>query len=163
MKLKQWVNNAIIAALYVAVTAATATFAFGGVQFRIAEMLNHTAVFNRKYIIGIIGGVFLSNLFFSPMVVYDVVFGVAHSLIALLVMRAVTAKTNNHWIRMGVNTLAFGFFSFIIALELYLAGGAPFWFNFFTVALGELVVMGIGMPIMNYLNEKLNFNKLMEA
>lgn len=163
MKLKQWVINAIIAALYVALTAIGAPLAFGGVQFRIAEILNHTAVFHKKYIVGIVAGVFLSNLFFSPMVVYDIVFGVAHSLIALLVMRALTRPSQSQWIRLGVNTLSFGFFSFIIAWELYLAFQAPFWFSYLTVALGELVVMGIGMPLMKYVNDKLNFNKLMEA
>ncbi|WP_028274889.1 QueT transporter family protein [Atopococcus tabaci] len=163
MKLRQWVFNAIIAALYVALTAVSAPLSFGGVQFRIAEILNHTVVFNRKYIVGILAGVFLSNLFFSPIVLYDIVFGVAHSLIALVAMRVVTRKTDNQWIRMGVNTLSFAFFSFIIAWELYLAFEFPFWFTYFTVALGEVVVMSIGMPIMKYLNEKMGFNRLMNA
>lgn len=162
MKLKTMVTNAIVAALYVAVTTVIAPLSYGAIQFRVSEIFNHLAVFNRKYIIGIIAGVFIANLF-SPLGWYDIVFGTAHSLISLLAMTVLTRKTGNTWINMGINILMFMFFSFIIAWELKLAFDAPFWLNYVTVAFGELVVMGIGAPIMKVLNDKVHFAKRLEA
>ncbi|MCM3513314.1 MAG: QueT transporter family protein [Carnobacterium inhibens] len=163
MKIRTLVINAVIASLYVVVTSLLAFMSFGAIQFRIAEMLNHLAVFNKKYIIGIVGGVLISNLFFSTMVVYDLVFGVAHSLLSLLIMSGITRKITNVWIKMSINTLCFTLGSVLIAWELYLALQLPFWFSYFTVAIGELVVMGIGMPIMIYIDKKVHFNKQIEG
>lgn len=158
MKTKDWIVNALVAAIYVAVTFAGAGFAFGAVQFRVSEVLNHLAVFDKKYIIGIVAGVVLSNLFFSPMAAYDIVFGVAHSLISLLAMRFLTRNTENETKKMWGNVLMFAFFSFFVAIELYLLG-LPFWFSWFTVALGEVVVMALGIPLMKWLNERVDFKK----
>lgn len=163
MKIRTLVINAVIASLYVVVTSLLAFMSFGAIQFRVAEMLNHLAVFNKKYIIGIVGGVLISNLFFSTMVVYDIVFGVAHSLLSLLIMSGITRKITNVWIKMSINTLCFTLGSVLIAWELYLALQLPFWFSYFTVAIGELVVMGIGMPIMIYIDKKVHFNKQIEG
>lgn len=163
MKIRTLVINAVIASLYVVVTSLLAFMSFGAIQFRVAEMLNHLAVFNKKYIIGIVGGVLISNLFFSTMVVYDLVFGVAHSLLSLLIMSGITRKITNVWIKMSINTLCFTLGSVLIAWELYLALQLPFWFSYFTVAIGELVVMGIGMPIMIYIDKKVHFNKQIEG
>lgn len=150
------VINAIIAALYVAITTVVAPIAYGAVQFRISEMLNHLVVLNKKYIAGIVVGVFIVNLF-SPIGWYDLVFGTAHSLISLLAMLFLTRKVTNVWMKMGINTLMFMIFSFIVAWELYLLG-LPFWFSYLTVAIGELVVMAIGAPIMQFLEDKLKLS-----
>lgn len=163
MKTKNLVTNAVVAALYVVITSLLSFMSFGAIQFRVAEMLNHLAVFNKKYILGIVGGVFISNLFFSTMVAYDIVFGVAHSLLSLLIMSGITRKITNIWVKMSVNTIVFTLGSAIIAWELYLALQFPFWFSYFTVAIGEFVVMGIGMPIMVYLDKKIHFNKRIES
>ena len=77
-KSKLIVINAIIAALYVVVTSLTAFMAFGDVQFRIAEMLNHLFAFDKKYGIGVVAGVLLVNSVFmsaSGLGLYDLVFG----------------------------------------------------------------------------------------
>lgn len=163
MKIKTLVMNAIVAALYVAITASLAFTSFGAIQFRIAEMLNHLAVFNKKYIIGIVGGVLISNLIFSPMIVYDLVFGVAHTLISLLIMSGLTRKISNVWVKMSLNTIIFTIVSALIAWELYLALQLPFWFSYLTVAIGELVVMGIGMPVMIYIDKKIHFSERIEG
>lgn len=157
MKIRTLVINSIIAALYVAVTMMVAPIAYGAVQFRISEVFNHLAVFNKKYVVGIVTGVFIVNLF-SPFGWYDLVFGTAHSLISLLAMLFLTRYVSNVWVKMGINTLMFVFFSFIVAWELYLLG-LPFWFSYLTVAFGELVVMAIGAPVMKYLGDKLQLSK----
>lgn len=159
---KQWIVNAVVAAIYVVLTGAFSWMSFGVVQFRLSEILNHLAVFNKKYIIGIVAGVFISNLLFSPSVLLDILFGTAHTLLALLAMRFLTKNMTKIMPKMLVNTLMFAVFSFIIAAELHLAFGMPFWFSYFTVALGEVVVMLVGVPIMKLLNGYIDFNQQME-
>lgn len=159
MKTKDWVVNALVAALYLVLTAVLSGLAFGAVQFRISEILNHLAVYNKKYIVGIVAGVVVSNLFLSPMLIYDLFFGVAHSLMALVFMRLVTRPSQSEMLRMMVNTASFALFSFMIAIELKLAFEAPFFYSWFTVALGEIVVMFIGAPIMKAINKQINFSK----
>ena len=82
-KSKLIVINAIIAALYVVVTSLTAFMAFGDVQFRIAEMLNHLFAFDKKYGSGGVDGVLLVNSGFmseSGLGLYDLVFGLGHTI-----------------------------------------------------------------------------------
>ncbi|WP_082193372.1 QueT transporter family protein [Bacillus rubiinfantis] len=154
------VVNGIIAALYIAVSAVIAPFGFSQIQFRVSEMFNHLVVFNKKYLFGIILGVFLTNLFFSPMKAYDLIFGVGQSLIALAITILCARVFKNLWTRMIVNTLVFTFTMFLIAIELNLAFGLPFLFTWMTTAVGEFVVMAVGMPIMYFINKRVHFDKI---
>lgn len=160
MNIKTIVANGILAALYIAVSAVIQPFGFTNVQFRVSEMFNHLIVFNKKYIYGIILGVFLTNFFFSPMVAYDIVFGTAQSLISLLITIVSMRYIKGIWARMAVNTVVFTFTMFIIAWELNLAFGLPFWFTWLTTAAGEFVVLLIGAPIMYAVHKRVNFEKL---
>lgn len=161
MKIKTLVVNAILAALYIAVSALIAPFGFTNIQFRVSEMFNHLVVFNKKYIFGIIVGVFLSNLFFSPMVAYDLVFGVGQSLLALSITIVSARFIKGIWARMIVNTVVFTFTMFLIAWELNLAFELPFLFTWLTVAIGEFVVMAVGMPIIYFINKRVHFEKML--
>ncbi|CAM3905472.1 QueT transporter family protein [Lederbergia lenta] len=159
MKLKTLVINSVIAALYCAIFALIAPFGFTNIQFRVSEVFNHLIVFNKKYIFGIVAGVFLTNLF-SPLGWFDLVFGVSQSIIALSITifsaRFIKSMRN----RMIFNTLIFTFTMFIIAFELNLALGFPFLFTWLTVAIGEFVVMSVGIPLMIALNKRIDFGKL---
>ncbi len=64
MKIKFLAASGIIAALYIAVTLLVAPFGFTEVQFRVSEIFNHLVAFNPRFAVGIILGVFISNLFF---------------------------------------------------------------------------------------------------
>lgn len=161
LKLKTLAANGILAALYMAVSFFIQPFGFTNIQFRVSEMFNHLVVFNKKYIFGIVMGVFLTNLLFSPLGVYDLVFGVGQSLIALLITIFSSKFLKNIWLRMIFNTVVFTFTMFIIALELKLVLGYPFFITWFTVAAGEFVVMFAGMPIVYYLNKRIGFDKLL--
>lgn len=163
LKTKSLVTNAVVAALYVAVTAILAPISFGALQFRVAEIFNHLIIFNRKYIFGIVSGVFISNLFFSTIVGYDLIFGVGHSLLSLLITSKLIENIPNIWLKFFINTLVFTVLSSLIALELNLAFSVPFWFGYLTVGTGELIIMAIGAPVMLYLDKKVHFNERMEA
>ncbi|MBO0959735.1 QueT transporter family protein [Neobacillus sp. MM2021_6] len=159
-KVQGIVVNGIIAALYIAVSALIQPFGFTQVQFRVSEMFNHLIVFNKKYIYGIVLGVFLTNLFFSPMRAYDLIFGVGQSVIALFIAIACARFIKGIWARMIVNTLVFTFTMFLIALELHLAFDLPFMFTWLTTAVGEFVVMAVGMPVMYVINKRVRFDKM---
>lgn len=163
MKTKQWILNAIIGALYTGITLLIAPLGFGAVQFRLSEVLNHLAVFNKKYAIGVSAGVILTNLILSPFGVYDWVLGVGHTLLSFLVFFILTKYITSPVKKMIVNTIVFSVLSFLIALMLILIGAEEvFWFTYLTVFLGQFITMGLGIPLMLYLDKKLNFNKQME-
>ena len=162
MKTKTLAINGLVAALYVAVTIAIAPIAFGNIQYRVSELFNHLVVFNKKYIYGIVVGVLLANLFLSTIKLYDLTFGVAHSIICLLITIGISKFVKSHLLRMIINTLVFTFNMFIIAYQLHLALGFPFFITWGTTALGEFVVMAIGIPIMHFLNKRISFAKQLD-
>jgi len=161
MKVRTLVVNGLIAALYIAVSALIVPFGFTNIQFRISEIFNHLIVFNKKYFLGIILGVFLYNLFFSPLGWFDLIFGVTHSAVSLAIIIFLAKYIKNVWVLLTLNTFIFTFNMFIIAFELYLVLGLPFLFTWLTTAVGELVVLSLGIPIMYALNKRINFSKLL--
>lgn len=164
MKLKQWMINAIIGALYTGITILIAPFAFGAIQFRLSEMLNHLVVFDKRYAFGVTVGVVLTNLIISPFGVYDWVLGVGHTVVSFIVYFILSKKIQSPVKKMVINTLVFSVFSFMIALMLLLIGAAEvFWFAYLTVFLGQMVTMGVGIPVMLTLDKKLDFKKRMQA
>lgn len=160
MKLRTLTVNAILAALYIVLTFFLQPISFSAVQFRISEMLNHLVVFNNKYIIGIVCGVFIGNLFFSPLLPYDLVFGTGQSVIALLTTMICGKYVRNIWARMLINTGVFTVTMCIIAWELNIVLHYPFLWTWLTVAAGEFSVMLIGAPITYALNKRVHFEKL---
>lgn len=160
MNIKSITVNGVLAALYIVVSAIIQPFGFTQIQFRVSEIFNHLVVFNKKYIYGIILGVFLTNLFFSPMRMYDLIFGVGQSILALLITILTTKFIKGIWIRMAVNTIVFTFTMFLIALELHLAFDLPFLFTWLTTAIGEFAVMTVGMPLMYFINKQVHFEKI---
>ena len=163
MKLKQWIINAVIGALYTGITIMVAPVAFGAVQFRLSEMLNHLAVFNKKYAYGVTAGVILTNLILSPFGVYDWVLGVGHTILSFIIFFVLTKRVQSPVKKMVINTIVFSVMSFMIALMLLLIGAVEvFWINYLTVFLGQFVTMMVGIPIVMALDKKLNFNKRIE-
>lgn len=161
MKMKTLTVNGIIAALYFAVAMALPFLAFGAIQFRIAEMFNHLIVFNKRYIFGILAGVFITNLF-SPLGVYDLVFGLGHSAISLFLVIVLAPKLKTLTQKMILNSVVFTLTTFIIAYELLLVLELPFFYTWLTVAAGELTVLLIGIPVFIALNKRLKFSKMFD-
>ncbi|OIK16259.1 hypothetical protein BIV60_05660 [Bacillus sp. MUM 116] len=160
MKVKTIVGNGILAALYIAVSAVIQPFGFTNIQFRVSEIFNHLIVFNKKYLFGIILGVFLTNLFFSPIAAYDIIFGVGQSLVASLITILTSKYIRKIYLRMVVNTLVFTVTMFFIAIELHLALHLPFLLTWLTTAVGEFVVMAVGAPIMYFINKHVHFDEI---
>lgn len=102
MKVKDIVQQAFLALLYVVLTAAI-PYSFLGLQVRISEFLLFTVLFNRKHAIGLILGCFLANLFFSPLGIIDAVVGTLATALTCLLMMMPQAKVKPVlWILFGV-------------------------------------------------------------
>src|SRR5699024_12795044 len=119
MKSKTLVANGLLASLYIAVSLAIQPIAFSNIQFRLPEIFNHLVVFNKKYFFGIVLGVFLTNLF-STLGIYDLVFGVLHSVLSLGITILFARFIKNILILLILNTIVFTFNMFIIVFELNL-------------------------------------------
>lgn len=137
-------KSAIIAGLYVALTWVLAPISYGQIQFRLSEVLILIAVFNYKYIPGLIIGCFISNIP-SSLGWYDMVFGTLATTIALVPMI---------WVKKLPIASIFPVLSnaFIVAFELCLAFDTMFidvyFLNVLTVGLGEAVVLFfVGIPL----------------
>lgn len=159
INLKTLVVNGILAALYIAVTALIIPFGFTNIQFRVSEIFNHLIVFHRRYFWGIILGVFIANLFMSTLGAYEI-FGLTQSVLSLSIVIIVSRWIKHKIKLMMINTLVFTFNMFIIAFMLKLALGLPFWITWLTTAIGEFVVMAIGIPIIYLINKRIDFEKL---
>ncbi len=164
MKIKTLVINALVAAMYIVVTAIVAPFGFANIQFRLSELFNHLIVLNKKYFFGIIIGVLLANFFFAPMK-QDMIFGVLHTALSLSITLVFAKFITNKIILMMINTFVFSFNMFIIAYMLKIYANLPdaFMFLWVTTGLSEFITMGLSIPLMYYLNKRLHFSELIKT
>lgn len=156
--------NAIVAALYVMITLmpGISAISFGAFQFRIAEMLNHLIVFDKKYSYGIIGGVLLANTVFmsaSGLGMYDLIFGLGHTVVSIGLSLLVFKYCKTAVQKMLVVAGVFSIMIFLVAIELQLALELPFWMSYFQVFVGELGVLLVGIPVMTALNKTLKLGE----
>ena len=145
MTTKQLAFCGILAAVYCVVTIATASFAYGSVQFRIAEALCILPFFAPYTTLGLFVGCLLANLF-STVSALDIVIGSAATLIACLM----TAHSRRLWLALLppviCNMLLVGaMLAWVYTPDAFLEGFVVMGAQ---VALGELAVMVIlGLPL----------------
>ena len=80
------VKSAVVAALYAVLTLLLPVASYGPIQFRFSEILVLLVFYNKRFIPGLILGCAIANLF-SPMMLFDVVFGTLSSYIAFRLMQ----------------------------------------------------------------------------
>lgn len=80
------VKSAVVAALYAVLTLLLPVASYGPIQFRFSEILVLLVFYNKRFIPGLVLGCAIANLF-SPMMVFDVVFGTLSSYIAFKLMQ----------------------------------------------------------------------------
>ena len=137
------VKNAIICALYVAITLSIQPFAYGQIQFRVSEILILLVFIEPKYFWGLTLGCAIANLF-SPLGLSDVIFGTMATVIALLGIIA-TRKV------MGLSGKALLFSTIspviangiIIGFQLYYMLGLPLIPSMLYVAIGEFLAVTV--------------------
>lgn len=128
--------NAVIAAIYAALTIGLAPISYGQVQMRISEMMIFLAFYNKKYIPGLVLGCFIANVP-SSLGFYDMIFGTFATFLAVVAMN----KVSNRYVGGLLGGLINGI---IVGLELTVAFGTPFLLNAIYVFIGEAVVLEIG-------------------
>jgi uncharacterized membrane protein len=140
-KVKILTKLSLVAAIYAVLTVITSYISYGGIQFRLAEVLVLLCFFNKKYIPSLVIGCAIANMF-SPFGIYDVIFGTFATLISVICM----SKTKN-MVLASVFPVIFN--GIIIAIEILLFDpSVTITFGSFislasTIMLGEFVVVTI--------------------
>ena len=131
MNVRDLALNAVLAALYVALTVIN-PIGTGAIQLRVSEILCVIPFFNRKYIPGILLGLAIANAF-SSLGLIDVAVGLIIGIIAY----SISYFVKNVWINAVQYSLLSGIF---VGLALNYVLGIPFWFSLFTVGVSTLVM-----------------------
>lgn len=153
--------NGILAALYAAITLATASFAYGPIQFRVADALCVLPFFAPSTSIGLFLGCLAANLF-SPVSALDIVIGSAATLAGCLA----AARVKHKWLvpipTVLANTVMVGAMLACVytpdaLVEGFLTMGAQ-------VAVGEAAVMAaLGLPLIALLSKSGAVSKLLNS
>lgn len=135
-------RDAMIAGLYVVLTLLN-PIAFGIVQFRVSEMLCLLPFYDKKYIRPILIGVLISNSF-SPLGVIDVVFGLICQVSAYLIFYKFKMKRRIYPFWYAVVCAV------IIGCELNIVFNSPFYINFISLFISQLIISCIGKNIIEH-------------
>ncbi|MCY9806557.1 QueT transporter family protein [Lentilactobacillus senioris] len=147
---------AMIAALYVAISLVLAPISFGAVQLRFAEMFNHLAAFNKRYIYSLILGCLIVNMF-SPLGIIDIVVGTAGTLIGSTATYYLTRKTTKHLWWYMIASLCQIPGVILVASELTIVNHIPFWLTLSSVFVGEMLSMAVGAVVIEMLSKRIDF------
>ncbi len=169
MSTKDIASNAIIAALYVALTYAFYFISYGPFQCRISEFLMLLCFFNPNYAIGLTVGCALSNIysitsgFLGPL---DIVFGSLATLSACLLMPMARSLFLSSLLPCLTNGLVLSLeFTFILGPTDGLSKGVYFGVQFGWIFLGEFIAISVlGYVLFLFLTRKVTgFYQVMNA
>ncbi|GGK06004.1 membrane protein [Lentibacillus kapialis] len=149
---------ALVASLYVVVTAFLAVISFGAIQLRLSEMFNYLALYNKRYVIAVTSGVLIVN-FMSPTWILDVPIGGTATLLVLLLCRFLTRRIKHDIVKMAITAVVFAFSMFTVAAQLVILFDFPFFYTWLTVAAGELFSMSIGGVVIYFLSKKIDLTE----
>jgi len=163
---RDMVQIALVAAIYIALTIIPPfnVISFGAYQFRISEMMNFMAFYNRKYIIGVTIGCMIANLF-SPLWI-DVFVGGGSTLVFLTLGVVLFSKVKpgyllNGWLRKDffLFSIFFSISMVTIAIELNIVTGAPFLLTWFTTAIGECASLLVGAILIDKISKRIDLTQ----
>lgn len=144
----------VLAAAYAALTLATASLAYGPVQFRIAEALSVLCCFSPAAIFGMVIGCMAANLF-SFVSAWDFLIGSCATLLACLITRRMGQGLDRKpWLRWLVPLPTILCNALIVGAEIAVffddRAFLPAWgLNALSVGAGEAAVMyALGLPLL---------------
>ena len=146
IKTKEIAKYGLVAALYIALSLVLAPLSFGAIQMRLGEMLKVLPFFNRKYTIALVIACVIVNLF-SPLGMIDVIIGTANTIVCCLIVERVKHIALVPVLVAVISGLFIGF-------ELNLVFGLPFIYSAITVAIGQLVVVTLGVIVFKTIQKK---------
>ena len=142
---RQIALNGVVAGLYAAITILTASFAYGDIQFRIADALCLLVALEPSLTVGLTLGCVIANIF-SAVSVLDIVVGSAATLIGCML----TARMKKTGLLplptiLGNAVLGGAMLAFVLTPETFWSGFALMGAQ---VAAGEVAVLYIlGVPL----------------
>lgn len=166
LTVRDYAHIAIVAALYVVLTMTPPlnAISYGAYQFRISEMLNFLAFYNRKYIIGLTLGCMIAN--FASFGLIDVFVGGGSTLVFVTLGVILFDRYKKDYVLAGVFNKAFLFFAILfsvsmvtVAAELTIVSKAPFFLTWFTTAFGEFASLLVGAILMDKIGKRLDLTK----
>ena len=143
------VMNAMIAGVYAALTIICSSISYGGIQFRVSEILILLAFYNKKFIPGLVAGCFIANMP-STLGVADMFFGTLATLIAVVLIN----KVKNLYTAAFIGAIVNGI---IVGAELYIVLKLPFMINALSVFFGEIVVLMLGVAVFKRIEKNDSF------
>ena len=143
---KQIALSGITAGLYAGITILTSSFAYGNIQFRIADAMCLLVALEPSMTVGLTLGCLIANIF-STVSVLDIVIGTAATLLGCLL----TVRIRKTWL-LPVPTILANAALVGAMLSWVLMPASEFWQGFAVmggeVALGEAVVLyALGVPL----------------
>ena len=155
--LRVLVFQALLAAVYAALTIALQPISYGPMQFRVSEALTVLPFLSPVCMVGLTLGCLIANLV-GGYGVLDVVFGS----LATLLAGFLTARAGKMWLAPMPPVLANGLI--VGAVLAWATAPAAFWANFSVigaqVAFGELVVCyALGLPLLVLLKKTNLFSR----
>lgn len=150
------VRIAIIAALYVGLTYAFSFMSYGGVQFRISEILVLLCFYNRDYCFALILGCIFANIG-SPLGYIDLIFGVMSTIFSVVTIR----YCKNIYLAAVMPVLSMVFVA--LELTLFLPEPSAFIINLGTTMGGEAAVMVVGVIFFKAVEKNRMLMRLIDA
>lgn len=145
-KTRNFIEIAMVAAIYAVLTVAVSPLSYGAVQLRFSEILVLLCFYNRKYCVSMTLGCAIANIF-SPMALFDIPFGTVATLLSVICIY----KSRNLIVSSIFPTI---FNGVIVGGELYFSLKEPFLISVGTVALGEFLVVTVaGVPLFRILEK----------
>lgn len=164
MDVVSFAKMAIVTALYVVITVVLGPLGSGAIQFRLSEMFNFLAFYNKRYIYSVTIGCVIANWMVSGPV--DAVIGSASTFIFVTLGAKLFSKFMDEHLFGGVINKAFLYFSiffafsmFTIALELHILYGLPFFATWMTTAMGEFISLIIGSIVVEAIGKRIDLKK----
>ncbi|WP_203267680.1 QueT transporter family protein [Streptococcus uberis] len=159
---RDYVHIALVAALYVVLTITPPlnAISYGMYQFRVAEMMNFLAFFNKKYIIAVTLGCMIANFYSFGLI--DVFVGGGSTLLFVTLGVLLFKKYKNDYVFNGLFNKAFFYFSLFFAASMITVAielsffGSPFLLTWFTTVMGELASLLIGSIIIDKLSKRMH-------
>lgn len=150
------VRIAIIAALYVGLTYAFSFMSYGGVQFRISEILVLLCFYNKDYCFALILGCIFANIG-SPLGYIDLIFGVMSTVFSVVTIR----YFRNIYLAAVMPVLSMVFVA--LELTLFLPEPSAFILNLGTTMGGEAAVMVVGVIFFKAVERNRALMRLIDA
>ena len=158
---RQIALNGVVAGLYAAITILTASFAYGNIQFRIADSLCVLVVLEPSLTVGLTLGCLISNIF-STVSALDIVIGTAGTLLGCLL----AARVKKDWlvpvpVILANAVLVGAMLAYVLPPDALVQG---FFINGGEVLLGEAVVLYLlGVPLLLFFRRSGLMEKLLHG